>query len=449
MPGYWTGMGIATAAARQACKAAAYRLWFGVGVFLWKAGMRRLRWRRVRILQMDVKVYAEGGALQPDGQCYPDSTRVVMRVAVKVPRHPDAYPLSLSLWLRGSDGRPTLLDHQVHATVARTPLTIEISFDDLSDILPAPGHWSVEVVLDNTRRLLGRATFRVVGREDLLADLGLERASLTVAREGAAETGRIVFADADHALPYAEIRPRTCHPSKYDGMTLSVRLLCKPTGRVHASYEMPLAFRDGLMRVNGLTLQPARLGRIPAGDWELAFAVHGHRIGGISFAFVYPEQARRSVRADGFEVRLMDGSVIASGASVQCISTRVRSVAAVARLGCLYPSAVFTYDASVLLCVDGRPVGEIPMPVRLPGTAAEVAFGEIEVPPMPVAHDPLSLEILLLLEGRVQGCCVIILVPPPVAFTDVQGRLVAPDYLDQTLDYTSEARRILEEARAG
>ena len=269
----------------------------------WHLWRFRMRFRHVRLICLSQRVLCRNGQDQPDGKVYDDSESIILKAELDVPLRNDIYPLQIELEILRPDGTiwKTLQESINTANTERNE--IEFQLKALEGLIDLSGSWKMQLSLRNIGKRLGLAAFTVVTQADLVADLEAVNVRLVSVRGERTCPEKIVFNDVDAVVPYAVIRPRSCHPAKFAGMRLSLDLANVDKADQVETQELPLAFRDGVMEFCSVS-RPIAGDPIARkiGKWEFCLRVEGRTLARMPFVITSFEQALDGLRVKSFEV---------------------------------------------------------------------------------------------------------------------------------------------------
>ena len=415
----------------------------------WRAVSQRTRYRRVRLLNLTSQATYGADDLEPDGIVYPDSTSVRLRADLTVPKREDIYPLDIRFSVTRPDGSLYVSENKRIENPDQGLLSVAINIDDVDPLKDAPGNWSVTVSLENVPRKLGTGTFRVVDREALLADLRLLDARVVAEAEGQLYPTTVILEDSESLSPVISLAPRSCHPSKYAGMKLQVGLYHCSSGEHVDEFSRTLlpedeAFTlcDVCIPIHGTPLAEK------TGHWEFRISVEERQLATLPFALVSRDAARKSVKLERLDLVGTSGAGQAFPLGHMAYASSLRTISPVITLNTRYPVPWVAYDTVVGVCINEEPVGEVAGGIAFDENVIQFVPGEFTVPELPESDEPPVCTFVLLVEGRCLATRDVVLLKALPQCSDVEGRIVLPD-AEPRLDYSSEAARILAEARAG
>lgn len=408
----------------------------------------RMRFRRVRLVEMSHRVQCRSGEYQPDGRIYPDGEIIAVRADLGLPARTDIYPLHIELRMVRPDGSVWRTLQESLQQGQAGPVTVWFQVDDLGEVLQSPGAWKAQIVLRNIERTLGTTELTVITRAGLIADLEAIGTRLIAVCGEQTGPDTVIFPDVEAVVPRAVIRPRECHPSKYEGESLQVRLDLANLDKQDEveSQAFPLHLSKGKMEF-------CEVSRPIAGDpiarkvgrWEFRLRVEDRVLARFPFVITTREQALQSIKVKAFDVAARTPSGQVRQVGRVAYTQRVHSLYPVVTLSTRFPSRRLGHQMTMAVCVDGQPVGGVEGHLVMDQTSQELIPGEFVPPSLDEDSEDMPLTFVLLVEGRTLGVREITLRRGPPRCADAQGRISAVPR-SEDLDYESEANRILSEA---
>lgn len=446
-------------AGAQACLPVAALVFLGlitVFALLWLTGRivrarhrlrQKLKYEGVTLVAMSHQVQCHDGQYQPDGKVYYDSERIAFEANLSLPDRHDSYTLQLDLEIIQPDGRSWRTLRESIDAVQVEGMTVRFEIENLGELLDQSGTWQAQLVLRNVEKTLGQMEFVVVTRNDLIADLEAVDARLIAVSGKQAEAESVIFPHVEAVVPYAIIRPRSCHPCKFAGMQVRLELVNTDKGGDAESRTFPLELADGVM-------QFCQASRSIAGDpisrqlggWEFRLFVENRILAPIPFVITSHEQALESIRVKSFNIAQTRASGQVSAVAGVAYVQDLRSLSPVITVSTRFPSRHVRYRMTLGICLNDEPIEGVEWALAFTKQSHQLIPGEFVPPRLQENQETVKVSFVLMVEGRTLGVREVLLRRNPTRCADVQGRIAAaPSSLE--LDYDAEAVRILDTAR--
>ena len=376
---------------------------------------------------------------------YPDTRQLRVELGLEIASGlVDDIPLRVVL--RGSDG---IVCKEVRELLPASPPGARSLVVDLLTVetgLPASGPCLIEVSLDPSPIVIGRALLRVVNLRDFADDLELVDLRLLAATpEGVVPAG-YVFADAESVIPLATIRARNLDPNRFGPVTARIELVSPDGGGSNVACEANLDFRNGIARLDTLECPIAGTDRIAqTGRWELRLSVAGRGLGAAGFTLVSGAEAMANLRIVRFDILGID-----SGGKVEPLGDLVSRLAfsaviPVAEIFNPFPSAEARYHIKVVAMQGEQIIGHVEGQMPLQQRSNRMLGGELAITRggfEGTCSFYLLIDDVCVAEKRIR----IVAVAPQVA--DVQGRLRAVAG-NNDAEFQALAERLVQQAAVG
>ena len=407
----------------------------------------RARSRAVRVLGLTHRVQCHDGQCQPDGRAYADSESISLQAGLVLPAGPDTCPFQVELEVLRPDGAVWRTLKESIKTAEAKRMTIRFNLNAIEELLTHSGTWKARLVLRNINKVLAATTFTVVTRANLLADLKATDVRLVAIRGKETASEQVIFPDVEAIVPCAVIRPRSYHPSKFDGMRLRVNLVNVDKQGEVESQEFPLELADGAMEFCSIS-RPVAGNEIArkVGHWEFRLSVGGRQLARIPFVITSFEQALESLEVESFEIVGFPSSGQAARIADVVYTRNLRSLCPVMTVTSGFPSSGAKYPVDVGVCLDGELVDGAEGTLVMNRGVVELIPGEFAPPRIPEGRESIRVGFVFRVKGRMLAIREVTLRPGPPGCADAQGRIGGRP-LPGGIDYDHEAARILGEAR--